>query len=202
MFSGKSPSRYYPAPHSIAKITRLPLMNTRYATSDDISELVRVINLAYRVEDFFIDGDRTNTKDVQSRLVAAGACFIVVDAPDRKSLAGAVWVETNADRGHFAVLSVDPAFQGQGLARLMIDAVEDHCRKAGCTSLDIEVVDLRDELPAFYAKFGFEPAGTAPFPSNEKLTRPAQLMLMTKSLSTSDATTRNTAIEAVRTRHE
>jgi ribosomal protein S18 acetylase RimI-like enzyme len=163
-------------------------MNTRYATSGDIPELVRIINLAYRVEDFFIDGDRTNTNDVQSRLAAPGACFIVIDAPGNKSLAGAVWVETHGDKGHFAVLSVDPAFQGTGLARLMIDAVEDHCRKAGCTSLVLEVVDLREELPAFYSKFGFEPAGTAPFPSTEKLTRPAHLMLMTKSLAEPGAT--------------
>ncbi|MGH9422972.1 MAG: hypothetical protein ACRD3J_23555, partial [Thermoanaerobaculia bacterium] len=69
-------------------------MITRYATSDDTPELVRIINLAYRVEDFFIDGDRTNARDVQSRLDAPGSCFIVVDAPDAKSLAGAVWVET------------------------------------------------------------------------------------------------------------
>lgn len=157
-------------------------MNTRYAAPDDIPELVRIINLAYRVEDFFIDGDRTNANDIQSRLVKPGACFIVIDAPEEKSLAGAVWVEVLGDKGHFAVLSVDPAFQGRGLARIMIDAVENHCRKAGCSSLDLEVVDLRDELPAFYSKFGFEPAGTAPFPATEKLTRPAHLILMTKSL--------------------
>jgi ribosomal protein S18 acetylase RimI-like enzyme len=162
-------------------------MNTRYAAAADVPELVRIINLAYRVEDFFIDGDRTNAKDIQARLVVPGACFIVVDAPGEKSLAGAVWVEAHGEKGHFAVLSVDPAFQGQGLARLMIDAVEDHCRRAGCTSLDLEVVDLREELPTFYAKFGFEPAGTAPFPSAEKLTRPAHLMLMTKRLATSGA---------------
>jgi GNAT superfamily N-acetyltransferase len=157
-------------------------MNTRYATSGDIPELVRIINLAYRVEDFFIDGDRTNTRDVQSRFVAPRACFIVIDAPDEQSLAAAVWVETHGEKGHFAVLSVDPGFQGNGLGRAMINAVEDHCRKAGCSSLDLEVVDLRAELPVFYSRFGFEPAGTAPFPDTGKLKRPAHLMLMTKSL--------------------
>ena len=164
-------------------------MITRYATSDDTPELVRIINLAYRVEDFFIDGDRTNARDVETRLDAPGSCFIVVDAPDAKSLAGAVWVETHGGKGHFAVLSVDPAFQGQGLGRLMIDTVEEHCRRAGCTSLDLDVVDLRENLPAFYRKFGFEPAGTAPFPSVEKLTRPAHLVLMSKPLTEAGAVT-------------
>jgi Acetyltransferases len=158
-------------------------MNTRYATPKDIPELVRVINLAYRVEDFFIDGSRTNAVDVKSRIETPGACFIVVDSdtnPDR--LAGAVFVDIHDRRGHFAVLSVDPAFQGRGLARLLIDAVEKHCRDAGCDVLDIEVVNLRLELPAFYTKFGFTPNGTAIFPNTEKLTREAHLMLMSKSL--------------------
>ena len=66
--------------------------------------------------------------------------------------------------------------------RLLIDAVEKHCRDAGCDVLDIEVVNLRLELPAFYTKFGFAPAGTAIFPDTEKLTRDAHLMLMSKPL--------------------
>jgi ribosomal protein S18 acetylase RimI-like enzyme len=158
-------------------------MNTRYATSKDIPELVRVINLAYRVEDFFIDGSRTNAADVKSRIDTPGACFIVVDSDTTTgTLAGAVFVDIHESRGHFAVLSVDPAFQGRGLARLLIDAVEKHCRDAGCDALDIEVVNLRLELPAFYTKFGFKPNGTAIFPDTEKLTREAHLMLMSKPL--------------------
>lgn len=157
-------------------------MNTRYATPNDIPELVRVINIAYRVEDFFIDGDRTSAADVESRMETPGACFIVVDSDNSNGLAGAVFVDVHERRGHFAVLSVDPAFQGRGLARLLIEAVEKHCRDAGCDALDIEVVNLRLELPAFYTKFGFTPSGTAIFPDTEKLTRDAHLILMSKPL--------------------
>jgi ribosomal protein S18 acetylase RimI-like enzyme len=157
-------------------------MNTRHATSKDIPELVRVINLAYRVEDFFIDGDRTNAADVQARMETPGACFIVVDSDDAKSLAAAVFVDIHDNRGHFAVLSVDPDYQGRGLARVLIDAVEKHCREGGCEALDIEVVNLRLELPAFYEKFGFTPNGTAAFPNDEKLTREAHLILMSKPI--------------------
>ncbi len=157
-------------------------MKTRYATPADIPELVRIINLAYRVEDFFIDGGRTNAADVKARVDAPGACFIVLDSADDRGLSAAVWVEIHERRGHFAVLSVDPACQGRGLARMLIDAVENHCRDAGCDSLDLEVVDLREELPPFYARFGFAPCGTAEFTDTGKLRRPAHLVLMTKSL--------------------
>ena len=157
-------------------------MKTRYATSKDIPELVRVINLAYRVEDFFIDGSRTNPADVKSRLETPGACFIVVDSDESDTLTAVVFVDVHDRRGHFAVLSVDPAFQGNGLARILIDAVEEHCRNAGCGALDLEVVNLRRELPAFYTKFGFTPNGTAIFPDTEKLKKGAHLILMTKPL--------------------
>lgn len=157
-------------------------MNTRFATQADIPELVRVINLAYRVEEFFIDGTRTNAEDVRIRMESPGACFIVVDSPRDEGLAAAVWVEVHGRRGHFAVLSVDPAFQGKGLARLLIHAVEEHCRKAGCDALDLEVVDLRAELPPFYEKLGFRPSGTAPFTDTGKLKMAAHLNLMSKAL--------------------
>ena len=92
-------------------------MKTRYANVSDIPELVRIINNAYRVEDFFIDGDRTNPDDVKSRMQAPDACFIVIASPDARTLAACVGVDVHGNRGHFAVLSVDPAFQGKGLAR-------------------------------------------------------------------------------------
>jgi ribosomal protein S18 acetylase RimI-like enzyme len=91
-----------------------------------------------------------------------------------------VWLEVNDKRGHFAMLSVDPAIQGRGYGRALIAAIEKHCRDAGCEAVDIEVVNLREELPAFYEALGFVTTETAPFPDNGKLTREAHLVLMTK----------------------
>ncbi len=158
-------------------------MQTRYATSEDIPAIVRLINSAYRVEDFFIDGDRTSASDIEARMTAPDSCFIVADGPNPEDLAGAVWVEFHENRGHFGMLSVDPASQGTGLGRTLVNAVEDHCRTAGCDALDIEVVNLRLELPPFYAKLGFTSTETAPFPDTGKLRREAHLILMSKPLT-------------------
>jgi GNAT superfamily N-acetyltransferase len=163
-------------------------MTTRLATADDAEELVRLINEAYRVEDFFVNGNRTNLDDVRRRISAPNQHFIVIDGSEGNSLAGAVWVEINHGRGHFGLLSVDPAYQGTGLGRKLVHAVEDHCRRAGCTDLDLEVVNLRTELPPFYRKLGFEPSGEAPFTDTDKLTRDAHLILMTKALPPSPLT--------------
>lgn len=153
----------------------------RIATSSDVSELVRIVNLAYRVEDFFINGNRTTDAEIRNKLATPGASFLVVDG-DAAALAAAVYFEIRGDRGYFAMLSVDPAHQKRGLARLLIEAIVDRSRTAGCRSLDIEVVDLRAELPAFYRQFDFVATGTAPFPDPHKLTRPAHLVRMSKEL--------------------
>jgi len=146
----------------------------------DTPEIVRVINAAYRVEDFFIDGDRTSAEDVTARMQAPGACFLVIESEVRATLAASVWLETVGERGHFAMLSVDPPHQGTGLAKRLIEEVEDYCRDAGCSALDIEVVNLREELPPLYEAFGFSTTGLGSFSDTGQLKRPAHLILMSK----------------------
>jgi GNAT superfamily N-acetyltransferase len=155
----------------------------RIAGASDIPALARVINRAYDIERFFVTGTRTSEAEVAERLGKANASFLVVDDGAMPSdLAGAVYVEIRGVRGYFAMLAVDPRRQGSGLGRLLVTAAEDYCRKAGCTFLDIEVVNLRTELPPFYAKFGYAPYATAPFPTVERLSRSAHLVVMTKPL--------------------
>ncbi len=157
-------------------------MRVRVAGESDVAEIVRVINAAYRVEDFFVNGNRTSEDDVRRRMATPGISFLVIDAETAGALAAAVAVDVHGGRGHFAMLSVDPSQQGRGLARVLIDEIESFCRSAGCTGLDIEVVNLREELPPFYRRFGFAEAGTLPFTPVEKLTRDAHLVKMSKAL--------------------
>jgi len=160
---------------------RDPHATTRVATLVDIPEIVRVTNAAFRVEDFFIVGDRTHAADITAKMAGAHACFLVIDAPSKSGLMASAFVELRGDRGYFGMLSVDPAQQKQGLGRIMFNAIEARCRKAGCIALDISVVNLREELPAFYARLGFEPTGTAPLVSHTtKLD--AHFILMSKPL--------------------
>ena len=158
-------------------------MVTRYATANDIAEIVRIINAAFRVEDFFVNGDRTNKRDITLRMADPDARFLVVDAEDTGALAGTVIVDVHDRRGHFAMLSVDPPLQGRGIARTLMNAVEKYCRDLGCDSLELDVVNLREELPAFYEAMGFAPVDTAPFPDLSKLRRDAHMVRMTKDLN-------------------
>ena len=157
--------------------------NVRLARPDDVTEVVRVTNLAYVVESFFIDGERTDEAEARTLMAQQQSAFLVIDDPAVKGrLLASVYVETADDRGYFAMLAVDPAHQGTGLARRLIQAVEDHCRAAGCRHLDFDMINLRTELPAFYARFGFEQIGTAEMGDRHKLLRECYRIKMSKPL--------------------
>lgn len=155
----------------------------RTAVLEDLAEVLRIVNLAYQVEAFFINGDRITPAALRERFDRQGAEFLVVDGSAPGALAAAVHFEDRGDHGWFGLLAVDPAAQGAGHARTLVQAMEARCRRLGLARLVIEVVDLREELPPFYARLGFVETSRAPFPDVEKLTRPAGLILMAKPIS-------------------
>ena len=87
------------------------------------------------------------------------------------------------------MLSVAPAAQGTGLGRRLVAAVEDLARSRNCTDVDLEYVNLRVELPAFYARLGYRESGQAPWPESQlhRISQPAHFVLMTKKVAASGA---------------
>lgn len=154
------------------------MLTTRRATVEDAGTLAALINLAYRVEDFFKIGDRTDADDLQKRM--EDGAFLVLE--DAAGIAGAVYVALHGTTGYFGMLSIDPARQGQGLGSRLIAEAEGYCRDAGCSVMELEVVNLRTELPPFYKRFGYAEHGTRPFTDTERTSRPVHFIVMTKSL--------------------
>jgi GNAT superfamily N-acetyltransferase len=155
----------------------------RIARPADVPEVLRVTNLAYVVEQFFIDGERTDEAEVRALMGQPNSAFLVIDDPDIPGrLRVSVHTEVHGDRGYFAMLAVDPAHQGTGLARRLIQAIEEHCRAAGCTRLDFDMINLRTELPAFYARFGFVQIGAAEMGDRHKLKQPCHRITMSKAI--------------------
>jgi GNAT superfamily N-acetyltransferase len=147
---------------------------------DEVDAVAALITLAYRVEAFFVTGDRTDAADVRRRMQRGE--FLVLEDP-AGVLAGCVYVEVRIDRGYFGMLSVNPARQGHGFGRALVEAAEARCQAAGCHEMEIEVVNLRTELPPFYRRLGYGEEGSRPFPADERVTRPAHFIVMTKSLA-------------------
>ena len=149
-------------------------MPLRRASVEDAPELVRIINLAFRVERFFIPGDRITLAQVLD-FFQKGEFLLAAS--------GCVYIEPRGDRCYLGLLSVDPAAQRTGLGRLLMQAAENRARELGCRAMDLRVVDLRTELPPFYRHLGYAENGTSEFPPEVVTLQPCRFLHMTKALA-------------------
>ena len=151
----------------------------RIATSADAPQITAVINAAFRIaEEFFVDGNRITQAEVEE-LLAKGA-FLLAEADGK--LNGCVYVELRGERSYLGLLSVDPTSQQSGLDSLLMIEAERYCRERGSHAMDILIVSLREELPAFYEKRGYVKNGTTPFPADVPTKIPCHFINMSKSL--------------------
>lgn len=151
----------------------------RVASVQDAPELARLVNDAFQVEAFFKIGDRTGAGEIVE-LMGAGEFLMLEDA---NGLAGCVYLKCHEDRAYFGMLSVDGSRQGRGIGRTLIDAVEARARERGCRYMDIHIVNLREELPGFYRRFGYVERGTLPFADTDRASLPCHFIVMTKTLA-------------------
>ena len=152
----------------------------REAREEDIPAMLSAINAAYLVEREFVKGDRLAEDELRRNL--ARGTFLVAARSGEPAVA-CVFVQSKPDgRAYLGLLAVDPSRQGMGLGDLMMTAAERWCRRAGAAAVDILVVNLRTELPPFYARRGFVPDGTAPFEDARRF-RPAHFLKMTLALA-------------------
>lgn len=161
-------------------------ISVRRAVSADARALSDLINRAFAIEGFFVEGART-TPDEIARLLAAGT-FIVLerDGADAGELAASVYVESGATGGTFGMLAVDPALQGMGLGTRLVRIAEAMCEAMGAQTMHIEVVNLREELARWYGGLGYRAVGTAPF-AHRPVKQPCHFVAMQRTLPAASA---------------
>ena len=157
---------------------RLRGTHTRLATASEADALASLINTAFVVERPIFGGDRTSSARVGELLQREK--FLVLE--DSEGRAGCVYVEAHGDRGYIGLLSVEPARQGRGLGRKLMDAAEEFCRKAGCVAVDLRVISARVELPALYRHLGYLQTGASELPADVHPKVPSHYIHMSKKL--------------------
>jgi N-acetylglutamate synthase-like GNAT family acetyltransferase len=150
----------------------------RIAEIADAEEITRLINAAFLVERFFIDGDRINLEQVLGRFTSGE--FLV--AQEDGAMAGCVYIEPRGERSYLGLLSIDPSRQGSGLGSRLVAAAEERSRELGSRFMDLQIVNLREELPAFYRRLGYVEQGVAPFPPDVITKAPCHFVTMSKPL--------------------
>ena len=63
-----------------------------------------------------------------------------------------------------------------------MQAAEDYFRRAACEAVDLRVVSAREELPAFYRRFGYEEKGLEPVLPQVPAKVPLHFIHMSKAL--------------------
>ena len=151
----------------------------RVATSADAAQITAVINAAFRIaEGFFIESSRITVAEVEESL-KKGAFLL---AEDGEKLLGCVYVEMRGTRSYLGLLSVDPECQQGGVGSLLMREAEQYCRERGSQYMDILIVHVREELPAYYKKRGYIENGTSAFPADVKTLIPVHFINMSKPL--------------------
>jgi len=159
----------------------------RLASAADAAEIARLVNEAYEVERFFVEGERTSAVTVGDLLrtsafvVAVDPLEEAVDPGDETGLRGAVHIAVDGARATFGMLAVHPSVRGKGLGRRLIAAAESHARTQGAAVMEIHVVNLRTDLFPFYRRLGYEATGTAPY-EHRPIIQPCHFVLMEKPL--------------------
>ena len=154
----------------------------RQAGEADATAIARVVNAAYRVEDFFIHGDRTYEQEVLS-MMASGRFLVAMPARNADEIDGAIFLRTEGEEGYFGMLAVDPPAQRQGLGRKLVEAAEETFAEAGCRRVRLVAPHLREELFPWYRAQGYVERRTLPFPEPEKLKQPAHMVELVKELA-------------------
>ncbi|MBS0225899.1 MAG: GNAT family N-acetyltransferase [Proteobacteria bacterium] len=145
----------------------------RTADSRDIPALVDLVTSAYRGDDSragwtteadLLDGMRIDGERIQADLDRARSRIIIAERDGDMLACAHVMDEDGA--GYFGMFAVQPNLQGAGLGKLVLAEAERVAREDwSLPAMRMTVIDVRDELIAFYERRGYRRTGIRkPFP--------------------------------------
>jgi GNAT superfamily N-acetyltransferase len=155
-------------------------MNTltfRPATLADIDALVVLVTSAYRgdaskqgwtTEADMLDGQRIDPTVLRKDIERERSLIIIAER-EAQLLACAHVAEENG-AGYFGMFSVQPGLQGGGVGKLLLAETDRIARDEWrLPAMRMTVIDIRDELIAFYERRGYRRTGiTKPFPYGDE----------------------------------
>jgi GNAT superfamily N-acetyltransferase len=151
----------------------------RSSEEKDADALAQLINRAFEVERPIFDGDRIDRDGVTGYLQKGQ--FLI--AEDATGMVGCVYAQVRGDTGYIGLLSVEPARQGTGLGRKLMEAAENFFRQMGCTQVELRVVSARAPLPGFYRHLGYSESRIEPLPANVPAKVPCHFQYMVKTFA-------------------
>jgi len=145
----------------------------RTATVDDIDALVALVTSAYRgeasragwtTEADFLDGARIDPEVLRQDILRPRSLVLLVEQDAR--LVACAHIADEDGAGYFGMFSVAPGLQGGGIGKALLEQAERIVRDEWrLLQMRMTVIDIRDELIAFYQRRGYRRTGIhKPFP--------------------------------------
>jgi ribosomal protein S18 acetylase RimI-like enzyme len=162
-----------------AALARMTVRNLsfRNATPADVPAVVALVESAYRgdvsrqgwtTEADLLDGRRTGADDVLACIARARSRIVL--AEDGGELLACAHVADDDGAGYFGMFSVQPGLQGGGIGKAVLAEAERIVRDEWQLPVMLmTVIDVRDELIAFYERRGYRRTGIRkPFPYGDE----------------------------------
>jgi ribosomal protein S18 acetylase RimI-like enzyme len=149
----------------------------RAAVAADVPAVVELVESAYRgdasrvgwtTEAELLGGRRTGPDDIEAILAREQSQLLLAERDGQLLACAHVAVEDGT--GYFGMFSVDPRRQGEGLGKTVLaEAERIAAEQWGCPTMRMTVIDVRDELIAFYERRGYRRTGIKkPFPYGDE----------------------------------
>lgn len=149
----------------------------RPATTADIDALVLLVTSAYRgevskqgwtTEAELLDGQRIDPAVLKQDIERPRSRVLI--AEQENALLACAHVADEHGAGYFGMFSVQPGLQGGGIGKLLLAEAERVARvEWSLPAMRMTVIDIRDELIAFYERRGYRRTGiTKPFPYGDE----------------------------------
>ena len=149
------------------------ILRFRTASLADTDAIVALVETAYRgdasrrgwtTEADFLGGRRTGADDVIACLLRARSRIVLAERDS--TLLACAHVADEDGAGYFGMFSVRPELQGAGIGKQVLAECERIARDEwNLPAMRMTVIDIRDELIAFYERRGYRRTGILkPFP--------------------------------------
>jgi ribosomal protein S18 acetylase RimI-like enzyme len=149
----------------------------RPATLADIDALVVLVTSAYRgdtskqgwtTEADMLDGQRIDPVVLRTDIERERSLIVIAER--EAQLLACAHVAEEGGAGYFGMFSVKPDLQGGGVGKLLLAETERIAREEWrLPAMRMTVIDIRDELIAFYERRGYRRTGIKkPFPYGDE----------------------------------
>jgi GNAT superfamily N-acetyltransferase len=164
------------------------------ATLTDVSELVVLINSAYRgetskkgwtTEANLIGGQRIDDEGLTEQMNDPNA-IILKHINEDSRITGCVYLQKRGSKLYLGMLTVSPTLQANGLGRRLLEAAEDYARSINYHTITMTVITTRTELLDWYERRGYAKTGEViPLQITERngiLNQPVEMFKLEKAV--------------------